>query len=118
MVNTYRGEIEAVFDGKAYTLCLTLGALAELETLFAEQDMLSLAMRFEKGQLKAQEAIWIIGAGLRGAGYDIADSEVAHMRLAPGEVGYITLVANLLTATFGTAEQETPSETYQPGNQL
>jgi len=31
MANTQRGEISAVFDGEERTLCLTLGALAELE---------------------------------------------------------------------------------------
>ena len=30
MVNPHRGEIEAVLGGVPYTLCLTLGALAEL----------------------------------------------------------------------------------------
>ena len=41
MVNTHRGEIEAVLDGKTYRLCLTLGALAELEHAFGEDDMLA-----------------------------------------------------------------------------
>ena len=31
MANAHRGEIEATLGGKPYTLCLTLGALAELE---------------------------------------------------------------------------------------
>ena len=31
MANRYRGEIDARLDGKPHTLCLTLGALAELE---------------------------------------------------------------------------------------
>ena len=34
MVNRHRGEIEAILDGKSYRLCLTLGALAELEHAF------------------------------------------------------------------------------------
>ncbi len=47
MVNRHRGEIEAVLDGKSYRLCLTLGALAELEHAFGEDDMLAIAERFE-----------------------------------------------------------------------
>jgi hypothetical protein len=37
--NRHRGEIEARFDGKPYRLCLTLGALAELEDAFAADDL-------------------------------------------------------------------------------
>jgi len=43
MVNRHRGEIEATLDGKSYWLCLTLGALAELEHAFGEDDMLAIA---------------------------------------------------------------------------
>src|ERR671922_99741 len=82
MANKHRGEIEACLDGKTYRLCLTLGALAELETAFGDDDMLALAQRFEKGRLRAGDATRIIGAGLRGAGYDIADEAVAAMRTA------------------------------------
>ena len=35
-VNRRRGEVAARIDGKDYTLCLTLGALAELEDAFAD----------------------------------------------------------------------------------
>jgi uncharacterized phage protein (TIGR02216 family) len=38
MVNRHRGEIEAMLDGRSYRLCLTLGALAELEYAFGEDD--------------------------------------------------------------------------------
>ncbi len=63
MVNRNRGEIEAILDGKSYRLCLTLGALAELEHAFGEDDMLAVAERFEAGRIAAQDAIRIIGAG-------------------------------------------------------
>ena len=38
MVNRHRGEIRRSLDGKSYRLCLTLGALAELEHAFGEED--------------------------------------------------------------------------------
>ena len=66
MANRHRGEIDAMLDGTRYTLCLTLGALAELESAFGDADMLALAQRFESGRLSASDAIRIIGAGLRG----------------------------------------------------
>ena len=103
MANRIRGEISASFDGKTYTLCLTLGALAELESLLGEADMLALAKRFESGRMASRDAVAILGAGLRGAGYDITDDEVAAMRCEGAAAGFVTVVARLLEATFGEA---------------
>jgi hypothetical protein len=101
MPNPHRGEIEACLDGKSFRLCLTLSALAELEHAFASDDMLALAERFQKGRLSARDAQRIIGAGLRGAGYEIADEAVGRMRTEGGAAGFVDIVARLLTATFG-----------------
>lgn len=100
MANLHRGEIEAVLDGRPYTLCLTLGALAELETAFGGEDMLAIAQRFEAGRLSARDAIRVLGAALRGAGEDISDEAVARMRIDGGAAGYVHTVARLLNATF------------------
>jgi hypothetical protein len=83
------------------TLCLTLGALAELEAAFGDEDMLALANRFSSGRLSARDAIRILGAGLRGAGHDVSDADVARLKAAGGAAGYVDVVARLLTATFG-----------------
>ena len=104
MANARRGEIEAVLDGRAYRLCLTLGALAELEALFGDDDMLALAIRFEKGRIAAREATRIIGAGLRGAGNIISDEDVSRMRADQGAAGFIDIVARLLSVTFAGDE--------------
>ena len=109
MPNPHRGEIEARLDGKPITLCLTLGALAELETAFGHEDMLALAERFQSGRLSARDAVRIIGAGLRGAGHDIADEEVARMQADGGAAGFVDIVARLLTATFGGVEPNPPT---------
>ncbi len=101
MANKYRGEIDACLDGKTHRLCLTLGALAELEAAFGDEDMLALAARFEGGRLRAEDAVRIIGAGLRGAGAEIADEAVACMRCENGAAGFVTIVAELLAVTFG-----------------
>lgn len=108
MANTHRGEIDAVLDGKPFRLCLTLGALAELETAFGADDMLALAQRFETGRISAKDAIRIVGAGLRGAGYAIDDGDVAAMRAEGGVAGFVGIVARLLSATFG-GEQRSAS---------
>jgi hypothetical protein len=106
MVNSRRGEIEALLDGERRRLCLTLGALAELEHAFGESDMLAVAERFETGRIKAADAIRIIGAGLRGAGQDIDDASVARMHVENGAAGYVDVVARLLAATFAPGAQK------------
>ncbi len=101
MVNRQRGEIAATLDGRTWTLCLTLGALAELEAALGAPDLMALARRFEAGELSAGDAIKVIGAGLRGAGNDIDDAAVARMTADGGAAGYVGIVAELLSATFG-----------------
>lgn len=105
MANRHRGEIEAQLDGKPHTLCLTLGALAELEHAFGEEDMIALASRFEKGRISARDCVRIVGAGLRGAGHDIANDDVARMRADLGAAGFINIVVQLLAATFNASRQ-------------
>jgi hypothetical protein len=109
MANPHRGEIEACLNGKPYTLCLTLGALAELEHVFGHEDMLALAQRFQSGRLSARDAQRIIGAGLRGAGHDIDDAAVTRMQAEGGAAGFVDIVARLLSATFGVGEGVRPS---------
>jgi len=114
MPNLHRGEIEGVLDGKPYRLCLTLGALADLEAAFGDDNMLALAQRFESGRLSARDCIRIVGAGLRGAGHDIADEIVARMQADGGLKGFIDIVARLLSATFGTHTQPKVQPPTQP----
>ena len=102
--NRYRGEIVATLDGKPWRLCLTLGALAELEYAFAAQDLSTLVARFAEGRLSASDIAKILGCGLRGGGNAVADDEVRAMRCDDGAAGYARIVADLLAATFGRAE--------------
>lgn len=100
MVNAHRGEIAVDLDGKNWTLCLTLGALAELEHAYGDEDLLAIAERFENGRISASDAVRVIGAGLRGAGHELTDQQVAAMRVEGGAAGYVDIVARLLKATF------------------
>ncbi len=106
--NRRRGEIEAEFDGERRILCLTLGALAELETAFAADSLGDLAARFSGGRLKSVDIIKVIGCGLRGGGNRLSDEDVAAMAVAGGVAGCAAVVGDLLTATFGGQEGETP----------
>ncbi len=115
MPNPHRGEIEAVLDGKPHRLCLTLGALAELEAAFGADDMLALAQRFEAGRLSALDAIRIIASGLRGGGHDLDDDAVARMKAHDGAAGFVDIVSRLLSATFGTETAHPPKGNATPG---
>ena len=108
--NRRRGEIAAELDGRPYRLCLTLGALAELEAAFAADDLGKLVERFSSGRLSALDMMRIMGAGLRGAGEALSDEDVGRMRAAGGVAGFAKIVGELLTATFGgsAAEDQQP----------
>lgn len=110
MANRHRGEIEAQLSGQSYTLCLTLGALAEIEDAYGGEDLLAIAERFETGRIRASDAIRVIGAGLRGAGHDITDGTVANLRAEGGAAGYLRIVAELLRATFAVEEGAPPGK--------
>ncbi|MDA5632340.1 MULTISPECIES: gene transfer agent family protein [Rhizobium/Agrobacterium group] len=105
--NRHRGEIEALIDGERRILCLTLGALAELETAFQTDDLTALAERFATGRMKAADMIRVIGAGLRGAGNVFSDEDVAAATVEGGIAGHAAIIADLLTATFGGPKGET-----------
>lgn len=116
MANPRRGEVEAVFDGRRYTLRLTLGALAELEDAFGATDLIALAARFEEGRLSARDLLRIIGAGLRGGGAEISDEEAARLASEAGLKSYIDAAAQLLAATFGARNPE-GDQRFPPGPQ-
>lgn len=118
--NRRRGEVAAKLNGREYRLCLTLGALAELESAFAAEDLTELAQRFSSGRLSAHDLITIIAAGLRGAGHDVSEEDVRAMQCEGGAAGFAGLVAELLTVTFGAPEKAaevnppTPQRTEPP----
>ncbi|MBI1385707.1 MAG: gene transfer agent family protein [Rhizobiales bacterium] len=100
MANARRGEISAVLGGRERRLVLTLGALAELESGLGATDLSALAERLAGGRLAARDAISIIGAGLRGAGEEISDGDVARLDCPDGVAGYVAIVARLLAGAF------------------
>ncbi len=114
MANRHRGDIDAQLDGKTYKLCLTLGALAELEDAFGAEDMMSLASRFESGRISSRDCLRIIGAGLRGAGHDIGNDAVASMQAERGAAGFVEIVAKLLHATFAGGTAAAPGVQASP----
>jgi len=109
--NARRGEIEALIDGERRILCLTLGALAEIETAFGVDNVADLVGRISLGRIGSAAMIAILGAALRGGGNVVADEDVADMRVDGGVEGAIRLVAKLLTSAF---LPETPGASQNP----
>lgn len=99
--NRRRGEIAARIDGEVRILCLTLGALAELESAFGVSNLAELGARFSSGAISASDIIRIIGAGLRGGGNVASDEDVGQMSTEGGAAGFARIAGELLHATFG-----------------
>ena len=106
MANRHRGEVAARLNDRDWTLCLTLGALAELETAFEVDNLSDLTARFSTGRLSARDMQRILCAGLRGGGHAVSAEDVADMRAEGGVAGFARIVASLLTATFGSPEKD------------
>lgn len=101
MANARRGEVAVSLGGRRMTLCLTLGALAEIETAFGVDGLAGLGARFETGRLSARDLVSVLGAAARGGGERTTDEEIAALPVAGGLDAYARAVAALFTATFG-----------------
>ena len=109
MPNLHRGEIAAVIGGEELTLCLTLGALAELEARLGAGDLTGLAERFAAGRIFSGDAArslrgFALGVGASallkpaaGAALSLLLGAVspAHMRSLVLNVGSDTLLSLL-----------------------
>ncbi len=104
MANRRRGEVPLVLGGAHYTLCLTLGALAELEDAFGVEDLGALAARFADGRPSSRDLLRLLAAALRGGGHDLDDAAVAALPLAGGLPAVAAALAAVLEAAFGMPE--------------
>lgn len=103
MAIAHRGEIDATIGGEVMTLCLTLGALAELESRLEAGDLVGLAERFSAGRIAARDLTAILGAGLRGGGHAITDDDLARLSIEGGLKGAAEIAVRLLKASLGEA---------------
>lgn len=81
-VNGARGEVSLEVEGAPRTLCLTLGALAEIETAFGCKELRELDMRMRA--LSARDLVVVLGALLRGGGEDELALRISELVIAPG----------------------------------
>ena len=108
MANRRRGEVPLAIGSERYTICLTLGALAELEDALGAGDLAGLAERFATGRLATRDVIALLGAALRGGGHALDDAAVARLPLATGLPAVAEALEEALVAAFGEAPPPDP----------
>lgn len=95
--NKARGEVLLEIDGEPRRLCLTLGALAELEAAF---DVVSLTELGERlAHLTASDLIIVISSLTAGGGAPMSTKELAAARIDPRAAA--SAVAAAFAAAFG-----------------
>ncbi len=124
MANRRRGEVALQLGDTRYTLCLTLGALAELEDAFGVQDPMALTERFGTGRLSSRDLLTLLAVALRGGGHGLSDAEVASLPLHDGIEPVAAALADLILMTIGgggpppnppTSQQASASHAPSPG---
>jgi hypothetical protein len=83
MANGARGEVVAVLAGAERRLCLTLGALAEIETGLELDGLSGLAERMRA--LSARDLTVVLAALLRGGGERALADELDRAAIDPRE---------------------------------
>ena len=82
-MNGARGEVCVVLAGAERRLCLTLGALAEIETALALEGLGALAERMRA--LSARDMMAVLAALLRGGGERTLADGLAQGAIDPAE---------------------------------
>lgn len=108
MANRRRGEVPLDLGGRHYTLCLTLGALAELEDALTAGDLVGLAERLTAGRPRTADLVALLGAALRGGGHALDDDEVRRLPMAGGLDAIVDALGEVLAAAFGEATAVNP----------
>ena len=96
-INGARGEIEVMIDGSPYRLCLTLGALAEIETALGCVSIEDLDGRLKS--VSAGDILKIFEALLRGGG--TSDAAVSLASKAMDVMGAAYAVKTTFSAARG-----------------
>ena len=108
MANRRRGEVPLALGGDRYTLCLTLGALADLEDSLRAGDLAGLGQRLAAGRPRSVDLIALLGAALRGGGHALTDADVRALPLAGGMDALVDALAEVLEAAFGAEPSPHP----------
>ena len=79
--NRARGEVMLAIDGQERRLCITLGALAELEAAFDVASFTELGARL--AGLTASDLLIVLAALTGGGGAGLTSAELAGARIDP-----------------------------------
>ena len=93
--NAARGEVTALLAGVDRRLCLTLGALAQMETALEVEGVEALAARLRN--LSAGDLMVVLAALLRGGGEHALADELDRAGVSPREA------ARAVAAAFAAA---------------
>lgn len=89
--NGVRGEVIVSLAGAERRLCLTLGALAEMETALGCGGLAELARRMQA--LSARDLIVVLAALLRGGGEQALAAELSNVAVDPREAAEAVALA-------------------------
>ena len=81
-MNAARGETVLTVGGRGRRVCLTLGALAEIESALGCRTMAELELRMRG--LSAGDLMIVIAALLRGGGEGETAARIGELDVAPG----------------------------------
>ena len=95
VANAARGEAIAVLAGEPRRLCLTLGALAEIETALGLESAVELSERLRTPN--ARDLLAVLAALLRGGGEAACADSLGELRVDPREA------AEAIAAAFTAA---------------
>lgn len=93
-MNKARGEVPLVIEGEAHTLCVTIGALAEIETALGLVSLAELEERLKAPGIK--DVIAILAALLRGGGHDLDERALGARQVDLGAAA--SAIANAFAA--------------------
>lgn len=97
--NKARGEVLLAIDGRERRLCVTLGALAELEAAFDVASLSELGERLT--QLTASDLVHVLAALTAGGGEALSAAELAAARIDAKDAA--TAVAQAFRLAFDDA---------------
>ena len=96
-MNGARGEVSLDVAGQKRVLCLTLGALAEIESAFGCSSLADLQARMRR--LSAAELLQLVSVLMKGGGERVEPGEVEQLNIQPAAAA--AAVAEAFSAGVG-----------------
>jgi len=103
LANRWRGDVIGHINGQSQLLRLSLDALARLENAVPDDNIIAFLQRISTSGMRADDALWIIRAGLYGAKESLRGGDDAAEDAIEVRGGYhaaVRLATDLLVAAF------------------